>query len=211
MVLHCPTWISNTAQTRLSRQSAQSRRKAAHWCSRRPRPGSIWSVRAAAFALCDLGGDHPPRDRLAAPQVPEPRRPDAHAEPATADPSRRYGRRVRAHRGTVATGPPDAGCQREQPGGVVLRRAAARQSGPQLGSGRSPQQHGHVRRSMATVAGATGRPGTYVLHQRSQDRTAYPIHHFRVREHAVDWTGRTGLTDLLLTARHGSEFARQRL
>src|SRR5689334_3925724 len=59
--------------------------------------------------------------------------------------------------------------------------------------------------------GATGRPGAYVLHQRSQDRTAYPIHHFRVREHAVDWTGRTGLTDLLLTARHGSEFARQRL
>jgi hypothetical protein len=150
----------NTAQTRLSRQSAQSRRKAAHWCSRRPRPGSIWSVRAAAFALCDLGGDHPPRDRLAAPQVPEPRRPDAHAEPATADPSRRYGRRVRAHRGTVATGPPDAGCQREQPGGVVLRRAAARQSGPQLGSGRSPQQHGHVRRSMTAVAGVTGRPGT---------------------------------------------------
>jgi hypothetical protein len=50
-----------------------------------------------------------------------------------------------------------------------------------------------------------------VRHQGSQDRTDYPIHHFRVCEHAVDWTGRSGLTDLLLTARHGSEFARQRL
>ena len=54
-VLHCPTWVSATrAQTRLSHQSAQSRRKAGHWCSRRSRPGSIWSVRAAAFARCDL-------------------------------------------------------------------------------------------------------------------------------------------------------------
>ena len=32
-VLHCPTWVSATrAQTRLSHQSAQSRRKAGHWC-----------------------------------------------------------------------------------------------------------------------------------------------------------------------------------
>jgi hypothetical protein len=35
----------------------------------------------------------------------------------------------------------------------VLPRAAARQSVPQPGSGRSPPHHGHVRRSMATVAG----------------------------------------------------------
>jgi hypothetical protein len=36
----------------------------------------------------------------------------------------------------------------------VLRPAAARQSGPQPGSGRSPPQHGHGRRSMTTVAEA---------------------------------------------------------
>ena len=43
--------------------------------------GSVGSARAAAFARCDLGGDHPPGDRLAAPQLPEPRRgPDDHAE-----------------------------------------------------------------------------------------------------------------------------------
>ena len=48
--------------------------------------GFIWSARTAAFAWCDLGGDHPPGDRLAAPQLPEPRRgPDDHAEPAAAD------------------------------------------------------------------------------------------------------------------------------
>ena len=48
--------------------------------------GSIWSARAAAFARCDLGGDHAPWDRLAASQLPEPRRrPDDHAEPAAAD------------------------------------------------------------------------------------------------------------------------------
>jgi len=39
-----------------------------------------------AFAQCDLGGDHTPRDRLAAPQLPEPRRgPDHDAELAAAD------------------------------------------------------------------------------------------------------------------------------
>jgi hypothetical protein len=48
--------------------------------------GSIWLARAAAFARCDLGGDHPPWDRLAAWQLPEPRRgPDDDAEPAAAD------------------------------------------------------------------------------------------------------------------------------
>ena len=48
--------------------------------------GSIWSARAAAFARCELGGDHVPWDRLAAPQLPGPRRgPDDHPEPAAAD------------------------------------------------------------------------------------------------------------------------------
>jgi hypothetical protein len=47
---------------------------------------SIWSERAAAFARCDLGGDHAPGDRLAAAQLPGPRRgPDDDAEPAAAD------------------------------------------------------------------------------------------------------------------------------
>lgn len=46
----------------------------------------IWSARAAAFARGDLGGDHTPWDRLAASQLPGPRRgPDNHAEPAAAD------------------------------------------------------------------------------------------------------------------------------
>ena len=48
--------------------------------------GSIWSARAAAFARCDLGGDPAPGDRLAALQLPEPRRgPDDYAELAAAD------------------------------------------------------------------------------------------------------------------------------
>jgi len=48
--------------------------------------GSIGSARAAAFARCDLGGDHAPGDRLAASQLPEPRRgPDDRAEPVAAD------------------------------------------------------------------------------------------------------------------------------
>ncbi len=72
--------------TWLSRQSSQSRRRAADQCSRRPRPGSICSARAAAFARCDLGGDHAPRDRLAAWQLPEPRcGTDDDAEPPAAD------------------------------------------------------------------------------------------------------------------------------
>jgi hypothetical protein len=51
------------------------------------RAASIGSARAAAFARCDLGGEHPPGDRLAAPQLTEPRRgPDDHAEPAAANP-----------------------------------------------------------------------------------------------------------------------------
>jgi hypothetical protein len=46
----------------------------------------VWSARAAAVTRCDLGGDHPPWDRLAASQLPGPRRgPDDQAEPAAAD------------------------------------------------------------------------------------------------------------------------------
>jgi hypothetical protein len=72
--------------TRLSRQSSQSWRRAADWCSRRSRPGPVWSARAAAFAGCDLGGDHAPWDRLAAWQLPGPwRSRDDDAEPAAAD------------------------------------------------------------------------------------------------------------------------------
>jgi hypothetical protein len=33
-------------------------------------PSAIGSPRAAAFARCELGGDHAPRDRLAPPQFP---------------------------------------------------------------------------------------------------------------------------------------------
>jgi hypothetical protein len=47
---------------------------------------SIWSAQAVAFARCDLGGDHASGDRLAASQLPGPRRgPDDDAEPAAAD------------------------------------------------------------------------------------------------------------------------------
>ena len=50
------------------------------------KPGPIWPARAAASARCDLGGDHAPGNRLAASQLPEPRRgPDDDAEPAAAD------------------------------------------------------------------------------------------------------------------------------
>jgi hypothetical protein len=48
--------------------------------------GSIGSARATAFARRDVGSDHPPGDRLTAPQLPGPRRgPDDHAEPAAAN------------------------------------------------------------------------------------------------------------------------------
>jgi hypothetical protein len=72
--------------TRLSRQSSQSCRRTAGLCSRRSSPGFLWSARVTAFARCDLGGDHAPGDRLAASQLPEPRRgADDDAEPAAAD------------------------------------------------------------------------------------------------------------------------------
>jgi len=55
-------------------------------CSRRSRPGFIWSARVTAFSRSNLGGDHAPGDCLAARQLPEPRRgADDHAEPAAAD------------------------------------------------------------------------------------------------------------------------------
>jgi hypothetical protein len=50
------------------------------------RSGLIWSAQAATIARCDLGGDHPPGDRLATWQLPEPwRGPDDDAEPAAPD------------------------------------------------------------------------------------------------------------------------------
>jgi hypothetical protein len=72
--------------TRLSRQSSQSCRRTAGLCSRRSSSRFLWSARVTAFARCELCGDHAPGDRLAASQLPEPRRgPDDHAEPAAAD------------------------------------------------------------------------------------------------------------------------------
>ena len=56
--------------TRPSLQSPQSHRRSADYCSRRSRPGSQLLSAAAALARCHLGGDHAPRDRLAAPQLP---------------------------------------------------------------------------------------------------------------------------------------------
>ena len=48
--------------------------------------GCIWSARAAAFAWCDRSGDPAPWDRLAALQLPGPRRgPDDDSEPAATD------------------------------------------------------------------------------------------------------------------------------
>ena len=58
--------------TRLSRQSSLSRRRSAGQCSRRPRPGSIWVSADRGGHPGDLGGDHPPGDRLAAWQLPRP-------------------------------------------------------------------------------------------------------------------------------------------
>ncbi len=50
----------------------------------------------------------------------------------------------------LATGPPDARCRRRQPGAVAVPQATTRRSISRPGSGRSPRQHGHVRRSMST-------------------------------------------------------------
>jgi hypothetical protein len=74
------------ARTPLSRQSHNHAGEQRTSVLRRSRPESIWSARAAAFARRDLDGDHPPGNRLAAPQLPEPRRgPDNYPEPAAAD------------------------------------------------------------------------------------------------------------------------------
>jgi hypothetical protein len=115
--------------------------------------GSVGSAQAAAFARCDLGGDHSPGDRLAAPQLPEPwRGPDDHAEPAAADiPAVDADVDSGAHRGTTAPDPRDARRQPQQPGGGALRRAGARQSGSRPRSGHSPPQHGHRQGSMTTA------------------------------------------------------------
>ena len=71
------TRLSSRTHSRVGEQQA---------CARAGQAGSIWSARTAAFARCDLGGDHAPWDRLAAWQVPGPwRGPDDDAEPAAAD------------------------------------------------------------------------------------------------------------------------------
>jgi len=142
--------------TRLSPQSSQSWRSAADWCSRwsrrapsgqrepRRSPGAIWA------AITRQGIVSPRRNfpsRGVAPTTTPNQR------PRISQPSIRTSSPVLSHHGTAARGPRDARCQRQQPGEAVLPRAAARQSVPQPGSGRSPPQHGHVRRSMATMAG----------------------------------------------------------
>src|SRR5713226_8492162 len=70
----------------LSRRNSHLCRRAADWSLSSVKAGSIWSARAAAFARRDLGSDHAPGDRLAAWQLPGPRRgPDHDAEPAATD------------------------------------------------------------------------------------------------------------------------------
>jgi hypothetical protein len=64
----------------------------------------------------------------------------------------------------------DARSRPRQPGAVVPPRAATRRSVPRPGSRRSPRQHGHVRRSMTTVAArppaaeCQGGPGADAVH-----------------------------------------------
>jgi len=85
-------------------------------------------------------------------------------------PSHRSGRRRRsAHRSITATDPRDARSQPRQPGAVVRPRAAAPQSVPRPGSGRSPRQHGHARRSMTTAA--TGPSSRWVAPVQEADDT----------------------------------------
>ena len=81
------SWISvvppKIGWTWLSRQGSQSWRRAGGLMLLPIKAGSTWSARAAAFARCDLGGDHAPWDRLAAVQLPGPGRgTDDDAEPA---------------------------------------------------------------------------------------------------------------------------------
>ena len=144
-----------TYWTRLSRQSPQLGRRAAGSCSGRLKPGSIWSARAAAFARRDLGGDHPqgivwPRGNSPVRGVAPTTTPNQ--RPRISQPSMRTSTPVLSHRGKAATGPRDARFLQWQPGAVVFPRAAARQSGSRPGSGCSPRQHEHVRRSMTTAA-----------------------------------------------------------
>ena len=59
------------------------------------KPGSIWSARAAAFAQCDLGGDHAPWNRLAAWQFPVRGVAPTTTPSGHGCSSRRWGRRLR--------------------------------------------------------------------------------------------------------------------
>jgi hypothetical protein len=121
--------------------------------------GSIGSARAAAFAWCDLGGDHPPGDRLTAWQLSGPRRgPDDHTEPAAADipavdtdvdtiSSSRHS----CHRSSLCTMPATTARWGRVP---ASRRTAISTS---AGVRTLTTTAGHARRSMATVAGGRGR------------------------------------------------------
>jgi hypothetical protein len=68
-------------------QTRSCRRRKGPWAYSGAVTGDcIWLARAPACTRCDLGGDHPPGDHLAAGQFPGPRRgPDHDAEPAAAD------------------------------------------------------------------------------------------------------------------------------
>ena len=81
-------WISVPPEQSWTRLSLRTHNRAGKQRTGVPpvTAGSIGSARAAAFAKCDLGGDHAPGDRLTALQLPEPRcGPDDGAEPAAAD------------------------------------------------------------------------------------------------------------------------------
>jgi hypothetical protein len=121
-----------------NRQDQPSRRTPAGQREPRRWGGAIW----AAIT----------RQRIVSPRRNSPSRGVA----PTTTPNQRP-RISQPHRGTAATGPAEPRCQPRQPDGVVLPRGVARQSGPRPGSGRSPPQLGHIRRSM-TTATARRRP-----------------------------------------------------
>ena len=151
-------WISvvppTIACTRLSPQGSPSWRRAADWCSRRSRRASsgqreLRRSRGAIWAAITRHGIIWPRRsspvRGVAPTTTPNQRPRI-SQPSMRTSTPVSSSRHSCHRSSCAR------CQRRQPGGGVLRRAAARRSIPRPGSGRSPRQHGHVRRSMTTVA-----------------------------------------------------------
>jgi hypothetical protein len=171
---------------RLSRRSSRSCRRAADWCSRRSgrAPSGQREPRrsrgASSAAITREGIVSPRRSspvRGAAPTTTPNQR------PRMSHPSMRTSTR-RAHRGTVATGPPDARCQRRRPGAVALRRAAARQSGSRPGSVRSPRQHEHVWHSMTT---ATARPDSSETNVCRRSRGAQSLPNPALSQTQTSW------------------------